>query len=173
MSLCVITTLEIDMKRYFFILALGLGAALPVAAFADCRVECPPGLNRYGSCTRTCWDSTPSTPSSQGTPDSGGVSRFGAIATTRSGTFGWASGQGSLAVAQRLALQNCRARAESGATCEISVWTNNRCAAVAKAGDGSWGTTWAWSSGQAGQSARQSCEQAGGRGCQVVHTQCD
>ena len=138
-----------------------LGWAAPAWAWQSCSTEC----SRYeeGDCvehTQTCTEETPPPPAES----------YGAIAYGRtSRAYGFSYSWPSRAKAESVAMNNC---GQHGDDCEVMVWFDRRCGAVA-AGQGS--TAW-WglgnSDGQARADALDKCANDGGEGCEIRVSQC-
>jgi len=136
-----------------------LGWAAPGWAWQSCSTEC----SRYeeGDCvehTQTCTEVSPPAES------------YGAIAYGRtSRAFGYSYSWPSRAKAESVAMNNC---GEHGDDCEVMVWFDRRCGAVA-VGQGS--TAW-WglgnNEGQARADALDKCANDGGEGCEIRVSQC-
>jgi hypothetical protein len=141
-------------------LLMALGATAPARAQQECSTTC----SRYeeGNCvehTQTC-----STPSYN-------IPSFGAIAYGReSGAYGYSFQWNSQAKAESVALQNC---AKNGRDCEVIVWFDRRCGAVAASTNGS---TAYWGIGETIGAARATaisqCTKDRGRQCEVKASQC-
>lgn len=142
--------------------AVGILLALTAAAPAPAQV-CSTSCSRYdqGQCveeTQTCTTPPPPPPA------------YGAIAYGRtSRAWGYSDHWGSQAKAESVAMQNC---AQHGNDCEIMVWFERNCGAVA-AGDG---TTAFWGlgdgEGAAREAAQNKCAQGGGKTCVVQVSKC-
>ncbi len=95
---------------------------------------------------------------------------YGAIAYGRtSGAWGSSYHWGSQAEAESKAMQTC---AKQGNDCEVVVWFDRKCGAVAAA-EGAvafWGL--GDSDGQARADAQNKCEQGGGKDCRVQASEC-
>ncbi len=144
------------------LLALTLGA--PAQAY--CPVECQ-GPNPI-------WNNTPNGCTVAKflgcTGASAPAHSYGAIAYgLTSGAWGSSYSWASRAKAESVAMQNC---AEHGDDCEVMVWFESKCGAVAL----SQGTTAFWglgdSDGQARADAQDKCANGGGKDCQVEVSQC-
>jgi hypothetical protein len=142
----------------------GVLLALTAAAPARAQVPCSTVCSRYdqGQCVEYthygC--TTPSAPTSS----------YGAIAYGRtSNAFGYSYSWGSEAKAESVAMQNC---GQHGNDCEVMVWFEHKCGAVASGG----GTTAFWglgdSDGQARADAQNKCVNGGGKDCEVQVSQC-
>jgi hypothetical protein len=148
------------------IAATALGVLVALASSAPARAQCSFGCNRYeqGQCVeyRECspWSATPSAPATS----------YGAIAYGRtSRAWGYSNRWGSQAKAESVAVQNC---AQHGNDCEVMVWFEHKCGAVAS-GEGTaafWGV--GNSDGQARADAQSKCMSGGGKVCKVEVSQC-
>jgi hypothetical protein len=151
--------------RYLSGIAAAALGVFVLAANAPAKAQCF-GCNRYdqGRCVeyRTC---TPGVPGSSGPSAS-----YGAIAYGRtSKAWGYSYRWGSRAKAERAAMKNC---AQHGNDCEVMVWFNRKCGAVAS-GDGTdafWGL--GDSEAQARASAQKECEKGGSTACEVQVAHC-
>jgi hypothetical protein len=147
--------------RELALLGVVLGWSAPAWAWQSCSTEC----SRYeeGDCvehTQTCTEETPPPPAES----------YGAIAYGRtSRAFGYSYSWGSRAKAESVALNNC---GQHGDDCEVMVWFERKCGAVAS-GQGS--TAW-WglgnNEGQARADALDKCANDGGEGCEIRVSQC-
>jgi uncharacterized protein DUF4189 len=146
--------------RQLAVLVFLAGSAAPAWAWQSCSTEC----SRYeeGDCvehTQTCTEVSPPPAES-----------FGAIAYGRtSGAYGFSYSWPSRAKAENVALNNCGTH---GDDCEIMVWFDRKCGAVA-AGQGS--SAW-WglgdTDGQARAAALDKCANDGGEDCEVKVSRC-
>ena len=152
------------MRQARGIAATALGVLVALTAGAPARAqECSTMCSMYeeGQCveyTQTC--TSPSTPAPS----------YGAIAYGRtSRAWGYSYRWNSQAKAESVAMQNC---AQHGNDCEVMVWFDRKCGAVAS-GEG---TTAFWglgdSDGQARAAAQNKCVEGGGKGCEVQVSQC-
>jgi len=142
--------------------ALGVVLALGTASSSWAQV-CSTSCSRYeeGQCVEheeTCTTPEPPPPS------------YGAIAYGRSSrAFGFSYRWPSQAKAERVALQNC---AEHGDDCEIMVWFEHNCGAVA-AGSGTsafWGL--GDGDGRARAAALGKCREEEGEACKIKVSAC-
>jgi hypothetical protein len=149
--------------------ALGAIAASSSAAHADCLSAC------LGTCANNV--SEPFCRQVQHTcyydqcvagHDHSGP-KYGAIAySSDTGAYGWSNKRGTQAEAENVALEQCGKRASD---CEIEVWFDRRCGAVA-AGDKWVGHGWGATQQQAQSQALQDCRQEGDNACEVKVTAC-
>jgi hypothetical protein len=138
--------------------ALIAGWLMHAASAQVCETTC----SRYeeGECvehTETC--TTPPPPES-----------YGAIAYGRgSGAFGYSFHWGSRDKAEQVALQNC---AQHGDDCEVMVWFDRRCGAVAASDEQD--AYWGLGDGDAAarDAAMSECAKAGGHSCEIQVSQC-
>jgi hypothetical protein len=144
-------------------LSAGLMAVATLGTVLAAQAQvCNTMCSRYeeGQCvehTQTC--TTPPPPE-----------KFGAIAYGRtSGAWGYSYNWNSRAKAESAAMQNCGQRAKD---CEVIVWYDRRCGAVAV--DQGGGVYWGIGdgSGQANGIAQKQCAKGGGKGCAVKVSQC-
>jgi hypothetical protein len=153
------------MRQSTIIATTALAALIALPMSAPARAQCTFGCNRYdqGQCVeyRQCspGTSTPSAPSAS----------YGAIAYGRtSGSWGTSYQWGNQAKAENEAMRNC---AQHGKDCEVMVWFERKCGAVAADG-----TTAYWalgnSEGQARADAQDQCVKGGGKACKVQVYQC-
>jgi Domain of unknown function (DUF4189) len=143
--------------------SLLMAAGVLVAVTAKAQESCSTSCGRYesGQCVedvKTCTTIPVPGPS------------YGAIAYGRtSKAWGYSHNWGSQAKAESVATQNC---AQHGDDCEVMVWFDRRCGAVAAGG----GTAAFWglgnSDGQAQADARNKCLKGGGKACEVKISQC-
>jgi len=130
----------------------------PPAWAQDCTTEC--SMYQEGECIEYWHHCTEDLP----------VFSFGAIAYGRtSRAWGYSYSWDSQAKAESVALQNC---AQHGNDCEVMVWFEHKCGAVA-AGDGTdafWGL--GDSDGAARDEAQNKCVSGGGANCEVQVSQC-
>jgi hypothetical protein len=147
-------------------IALGILLALMVGAPARAQVPCSTVCSRYdqGQCVQythySCEGAAPSAPSRS----------YGAIAYgLTSGAWGTSYHWGSQAKAESSAMQRC---AEHGKDCEVIVWFESKCGAVALGQ----GTTAFWGLGdsekQARADAQNKCVTGGGKNCEVEVYEC-
>jgi Domain of unknown function (DUF4189) len=141
-----------------FAVALALGWHAPAWA-QDCTTTCDEYDN--GTCVierHTCTFEPPK-PS------------YGAIAYGRkSGAYGYSHGWGDQAKAESVAMENC---AQHGSDCEVMVWFDRKCGAVAARSDSTiayWGL--GDGAGAANSQAMSQCTKDGGRGCEVKVSHC-
>lgn len=142
--------------------ALGLLAALAAGTPARAQV-CSTMCSMYvsGQCveyTQTC--ETPTRPAHS----------YGAIAYgSKSQAWGYSYNWDSREKAERVAMQNCAQRAKD---CEVAVWYDFKCGAVAAGG----GAGYFWGvgdgAGEARTEALNKCEKGGGKGCAIQVSQC-
>jgi len=144
--------------------ALVLGAALMLAAIAPARAQCSSMCTMYqsGECVQTTETCTPYVPPAP---------NFGAIAYGRkSGAYGYSYAWDTQAEAEKVAMKNC---ADNGKDCEVIVWFQRTCAAVASGK----GTNAYWALGDGEGAARENvmaqCAKAGGgKDCAVQVSTC-
>lgn len=138
---------------------LGVLLWLATAAQAQCTTVCSNYIE--GECsehTTTCQTPAPPRPA------------YGAIAYGRkSGAWGYSDHWDSEAKAERVALGNCQ---QNGDDCEVMVWYQNECGAVASAkGDAAyWGL--GDGAGAANQNALANCRKDGGKDCNIEVSEC-
>lgn len=150
------------MKR-IVAMVLGAMAALCVGAAAQAQV-CTTTCSMYeeGQCVEyehSCETPEPPKPS------------YGAIAYgKKSQAYGFSYQWDSEAKAESEALKNC---AKNGPDCEIMVWFERRCGAVAARSDGKY-AYWGLGDGEgaAREEAMRQCTKDGGQGCEVKVSQC-
>ena len=95
--------------------------------------------------------------------------RYGAIAYSPStGAYGWSYDHVSRAAAEGAALAQCNQRAGD---CQVPLWFQNACGALAIGDGGGWGTGWGTSRGLAEGYALQTCRQYTGN-CSVRRWAC-
>ena len=121
-------------------------------------INCAPSNPHYSSCRSDCQSAC------------GPAASYGAIAYGRtSGAWGSSYHWGSQAKAESAAMQTC---AQHGNDCEVMVWFDRKCGAVAAAA----GAVAFWGLGdseeQAGAEAKHKCEQGGGKDCTVQASEC-
>ncbi|HEV8015918.1 MAG TPA: DUF4189 domain-containing protein [Stellaceae bacterium] len=132
---------------------------LAVTAQAQCSTVCSNYIE--GECsehTTTCAAPAPPRPD------------YGAIAYGRkSGAWGYSYNWDTKEDAENNALKNCAA---NGDDCEVTVWYQHECGAVASAaGDAAyWGV--GDGTGDAGANALASCKKDGGKNCKIEVAQC-
>ena len=154
------------MRHASAIAATALSVLVLLTASAPARAQCSFGCNRYeqGQCVeyRTC---TPSVPGASAPAVSYGAIAYGRTSKAWGFSYRW----GNRAKAESVAMQNC---AQHGNDCEVMVWFDRRCGAVAS-GEG---TTAFWglgrSDGQARADARNKCVNGGGKNCEVQVSAC-
>ncbi len=98
---------------------------------------------------------------------------FGAIAyasATANGHF--VTGCQSREMAERAVLAGCRNLVSGAATCEVALWFQNACGALAQGENGAYGTGWAGDGARACSWAFKSCVDEGGRECEGVYFAC-
>jgi hypothetical protein len=120
-----------------------------------------------GQCVEYRYDDP--SPSAPGAPHAPAHS-YGAIAYgPTSGAWGYSHSWGSQAKAESVAKKNC---AQHGNDCEVMVWFERKCGAVASGEDAAafWGL--GDSDGQARADAQNKCVQGSGKGCEVQVSQC-
>ena len=151
------------MRQASGIAATVFGILVGLTSSAPAQAQCSFGCNRYeqGQCVeyRECspWSSAP-------------TASYGAIAYGRtSRAWGYSDRWGSQAKAESVAVQNC---AQRGNDCEVMVWFEHKCGAVAlgegTAAFGGLGN----SDGQARADAQSKCVNSGGAACQIQVSQC-
>ncbi len=139
-----------------------LRLAAPAWAWQSCSTSC--SMYQDGDCiehTQTCTEEG---------PPAAPAESYGAIAYGRtSRAYGFSYSWPSRAKAESIALNNC---GQHGDDCEVMVWFDSKCGAVA-AGQGS--SAW-WGlgdgDGQARADALDRCANDGGEGCAVQVSQC-
>ncbi|APB33310.1 serine/threonine protein kinase [Gloeomargarita lithophora Alchichica-D10] len=110
---------------------------------------------------------TPPAPEPQNSGD-----LFGAIAyNNEDGSYGYGFNFTDRAGAEARAIQEC-ARVAQGKTCEVLVWFQNACGALAKDGRNNAGSGWGDTRALAQEKAVASCRTVGGADCAVVETVC-
>ena len=147
-------------------LGVGLGILLVFSGAAPARAqECSTSCSRYeeGECVEymhTCTDT-----SSAPRPS------YGAIAYGRnSGAYGFSHSWDSEAKAESVAMENC---GKHGTDCEVMVWFERKCGAVAARSDSTvayWGL--GNSDGEARSVAMNRCAKDNGSQCEVKVSQC-
>ena len=90
-------------------------------------------------------------------PASAAAPSWGAIAA-RPGGYGYAFNQASRAAAERLARAQCEGAAERSTRCEVRVYFDRSCAALATGNFGEWGTAVGPDRKAAGQAAVAQCD---------------
>ena len=90
-------------------------------------------------------------------PASAAAPSWGAIAA-RPGGYGYAFNQASRAAAERLARAQCEGAAERSTRCEVRVYFDRSCAALATGNFGEWGTAVGPDRKAAGQAAVSQCD---------------
>ncbi len=158
------------MRQARGIAAIALGILLAVAAGAPTRVQayCATECKRYDPKQGYCIEYGPVSPGC--TDQSAPARSYGAIAYgLTSGAWGTSYHWGSEAKAESAAMQRC---AEHGKDCEVMVWFERKCGAVALGQ----GTTAFWglgdSDGQARADAQSKCVNGGGKDCEVEVSEC-
>ena len=119
--------------------------------------------SRYeeGECVETT--SVTCSPSSQPNESYGAIA-YGA----KSRAYGYSYSWGSRAKAENVAMKNCF---QHGNDCEIMVWFDRRCGAVAQGnGDAFWGLS--TSAGGAKNAALSRCQQSGAKACAIQVSAC-
>ncbi|MEN9216635.1 MAG: DUF4189 domain-containing protein [Gloeomargarita sp. HHBFW_bins_162] len=97
---------------------------------------------------------------------------FGAIAYNNvDGSYGYGYNFPDRASAEARALQECE-RVSGGKPCEVLVWFQNACGAIAKDGRNNAGSGWGETKELAQKEAVASCRSIGGADCAVVETVC-
>jgi hypothetical protein len=154
------------MRQARGIAAIALGVLLALAAGAPARAQipCSTVCSRYdqGQCVEhTHYSCTTPTPP----PASYGAIAYGLT----SGAWGTSYRWGSQAKAESSAMQQC---AQHGTDCEVMVWFERKCGAVATAE----GTTAYWglgdTDGEARADAQKKCTEDGGKICEVQVSEC-
>jgi hypothetical protein len=151
------------MRQTGVIAALALGVLIALTSGAKAQV-CTTICSDYydGDCVAhetTCTTPEPPKP------------KFGAIAYDHdTGVFGYSYDWGDRAKAESVALQNCAD--QNGKACEVMVWFDRKCGAVAAAdnADVYWGL--GDGEGAARENAQQKCASGGGKNCAVQVAQC-
>ncbi len=158
------------MRQARGIATAALGVLLVLAAGAPARVQayCPNECKRIDPEHGYCIEFGPVSPGC--TESSAPAPSYGAIAYGRtSRAWGYSNRWGSQVKAESVAMNNC---AQHGNDCEVMVWFERKCGAVAS-GEG---TTAFWglgeSDGQARADAQNKCVQGGGKVCEVQVSQC-
>jgi hypothetical protein len=153
------------MKRMAGILAAFLGASLAMIISAQAQVQnCTTTCDEYdqGECVverHSCTEEPPPSPN------------FGAIAYGRhSGAWGYSYNWDTQKEAEENALAQCKKN--DGPDCEVMVWYQRECGAVASAdGDKAyWGI--GDGGGAAGANALASCKKDGGKNCDIQVEKC-
>jgi len=152
------------MKQGTGIAATAFGVFVMLTLSTSAGAQCS-GCVRYdqGQCVewRQCsYDVTPSAPTAS----------YGAIAYGRtSKAWGFSFHWDNRSKAESVAVQNC---AQRGNDCEVMVWFEHKCGAVASGEGGTafWGL--GNSDAQARADAQGKCVSGGGRACQVQVVQC-
>ncbi len=141
------------------LLALSAGMGAPAQAQV-CTTTC--SMYEEGECveyTHTCETPAPPKPA------------FGAIAYGRkSGAWGYSYNWESRDRAQNEAMKNC---AQNGNDCEVMVWFDRECGAVAARGDSD-AAYWGLGDGEgaAREEAMRQCAKDGGKQCEVKVSRC-
>jgi hypothetical protein len=147
--------------------AAALTVAVVLAAVAPARSQvCSTTCSDYyeGHCIQHTTSCT------TGPSTSAPSASYGAIAYGRTSVaWGYSYRWGSRAKAESTALQNCKA---NGDDCEVIVWFEHKCGAVAASDDPDafWGL--GNSEAQAGADAKAKCDAAGGKNCTVQVSHC-
>src|ERR1700688_239545 len=146
--------------------AFGILLALTAGApSARAQIPCSTVCSNYieGKCSQythySCNGAAPSAPARS----------YGAIAYgPTSGAWGSSYHWGNEAKAESAAMKTC---AEHGSDCEVEVWFDRKCGAVASGGPKTafWGL--GDSESQARADAQQKCEQGGGKACRIQASQ--
>ena len=148
--------------------ALGVLLALTVCAPVPVQAYCPTECKRHDPKQGYCIEYGPV---GAGCTESSAPARsYGAIAYgSKSRAWGSSYHWGSEAKAESAAMKSC---AEHGDDCEVVVWFDRKCGAVAAAEDATsfWGL--GDSEEQAGADAQNKCVNGGGKGCVVQASQC-
>ncbi len=145
-------------------LATAIVAAVIAFAASAPAQACTSGCSNYiqGKCSQwtTCSPAVPAPP-----PPSYGAIAYG----PKSGAWGDSYRWGNRTKAESVALQNCK---QHGDDCEVAVWFDRRCGAVA-AGEG---TAYYWGVGrndtQARSIAKKKCEEDGVKKCEIQVWRC-
>ena len=152
------------MRRAKGIATAAVAAAIALAVSASAQA-CVSGCSNYieGKCSQ--W-----TTCIPGSSPPVSMPSYGAIAYGR-GSRAWGNSyrRGSRAKAESVAMQNC---AQHGDDCEVMVWFDRRCGAVA-VGEGTaayWGL--GRSDSQARSIAQKQCENDGTKDCEVLVSRC-
>jgi hypothetical protein len=143
--------------------AIALSTTVVPARAQDCRSSC----SRYeeGKCIET----VESCSETGGTAHAPGPS-FGAIAYSRTGgAWGYSYHWESQEKAEEVAKENC---AQNATDCEIIVWFDRRCGAVASGNDGVAFSGLGYSAVAARDDARNKCLAAGNTECEIEVSQC-
>jgi serine/threonine-protein kinase len=97
---------------------------------------------------------------------------FGAIAyNSEDGSYGYGYNFPDRASAEARAIRECE-RASQGKACEVLVWFQNACGALARDGRNNAGSGWGETRELAQKEAVASCRSIGGSDCAVVETIC-
>ena len=100
-----------------------------------------------------------------------GADNYGAIAySPSSGEYGYSYEFETQGEAERRALAECASA--GGEQCEIVVWFNQACGAIAKSDTGAWGADWGESRAEAEAKATAICDRYSDHRCGVLHSQC-
>ncbi len=133
---------------------------------SDCYSSCIADRERYYGSSSESMGAMPAVPT-----------LYGAIAIeTDSLIYGYVKDVASREEAEQAALDYCRKAGGSASGCEIAVWGNNTCLALATSAGGASGNIWgyAWSDDVwvSKRDAVQACSKAGGRSCKVSVSFC-
>ena len=138
---------------------IGVLLALSSQARAECSSTC--SMYESGECVETTETCTAPAPP----PLSYGAIAYGSTSRAYGYSYGW-DNEGK---AESVAMENCT---QHGSDCEVMVWFEHKCGAVA-AGDG---TTGYWglgnSDGAARDDAMSKCQSGGGNNCAIQVSQC-
>ena len=158
------------MRQARGIAAVALGVLLALAAGVPARVQayCANECKRIDPKVGYCIEYGPVSPGC--TESSAPARSYGAIAYgSKSGAWGTSYHWGNEAKAESAAMQSC---AQHGDDCEVMVWFDRKCGAVAAAE----GALAFWGLGdseeQARADAQNKCEEGGGKNCGVQASQC-
>jgi len=160
------------MRRAIGMAAAAFGILLALAAGAPTRVQayCPSECKRWDPKVGYCIEYGPVGAGCASNGPSAPARSYGAIAYgSTSGAWGSSYKWGSEAKAESAAMKTC---AEHGDDCEVVVWFDRKCGAVASGGvkTAFWGL--GDSEDQARADAQQKCEQGGGKACHIQASQC-
>jgi Tfp pilus assembly protein PilW len=101
-----------------------------------------------------------------------GSGNYGAIAYSSStGKWGYSYEYDSQRGAESRALAECRNDGGSD-DCEVTVWFNQACGALAVDGTGAWGADWAESKREAESKALANCKQYADKRCELLQSLC-
>ena len=148
-----------------------LSVLLALAAGAPARAYCANECKRTDPQHGYCIEYGPVTPGcTESSAPSAPAASYGAIAYGRtSRAYGYSNRWDSQAKAESVAMRNC---AQHGDDCEVMVWFERKCGAVAS-GEGTaafWGL--GANDGQARAEAQNNCLKGGGTSCKVQVSQC-